>query len=90
MATGRQDELARRLLAPLQRVEPVRLEPATRGRRRRRSVALAVALAVAAGGLAAAVAGPLGGGAHRCPAGHVSSARAAASCQAPRPGSTGR
>jgi hypothetical protein len=62
MATGRQDELARRLLAPLDRVEPVRLAPATRGRRRRRSLALAVALAVAAGGLAAAaVSGPLSG-----------------------------
>jgi hypothetical protein len=62
MATARQDELARRLLAPLDRVEPVRLEPAVRGRRRRRSLSLAVALAVAAGGLAAAaVSGPLDG-----------------------------
>jgi hypothetical protein len=62
VATGRQDELARRLLAPLDRVEPVRLEPATRGRRRRRSLSVAIALAVAAGGLAAAaVSGPLDG-----------------------------
>jgi hypothetical protein len=62
MTMERQDELARRVLAPLDRVEPVRLPSGDRGRRRRRSLALAVALAVAAGGLAAAaVSGPLGG-----------------------------
>jgi hypothetical protein len=60
--TERDDELARKLLAPLDRVEPVRLVSGDRGRRRRRSAALAVALAVAAGGLAAAaVSGPLDG-----------------------------
>jgi hypothetical protein len=62
MTIDRQDDLARRLLAPLDRVEPVRLVSGDRGRRRRRSLALAVALAVAAGGLAAAaVSGPLDG-----------------------------
>jgi hypothetical protein len=88
MAPGRQDDLAGRLLAPLHRVEPVRLAPATRGRRRRRSVALAVALAVAAGGLAAAaVSGPLGGAAHRCPFTGVPRAgsRPAAACTSSRP-----
>ena len=62
MRTERQDELVRRLLAPLERVEPVKLVSDDRGRRRRRSLALAIAFATAAGGLAAAaVTGPLDG-----------------------------
>jgi len=62
MTIERQDELAREVLAPLDRVEPVRLVSGDRGRRRRRSLALAVAIVVAAGGLAAAaVSGPLDG-----------------------------
>ena len=62
MTIERQEELARRVLAPLDRVEPVRLVSGDRGRRRRRSLAFAVALAAAAGGLAAAaVSGPFDG-----------------------------
>ena len=62
MRIERQDELVRRLLAPLERVEPVKLVSDDRGRRRRRSLALAIAFATAAGGLAAAaVSGPLNG-----------------------------
>jgi hypothetical protein len=62
MRIERQEELVRRLLAPLDRVEPVTLVSNDRGRRRRRSLALAVAFVVGAGGLAAAaVSGPLSG-----------------------------
>jgi hypothetical protein len=62
MRIERQEELVRRLLAPLDRVEPVTLVSDDRGRRRRRSLALAVACVLGAGGLAAAaVSGPLDG-----------------------------
>jgi hypothetical protein len=62
MTIERQEELVRRLLEPLERVEPVTLVSNERGRRRRRSLALAIACVLAAGGLAAAaVSGPLNG-----------------------------
>jgi hypothetical protein len=62
MTIERQEELVRRLLAPLDRVEPVALVSNDRGRRRRLSLAVVLACVLAAGGLAAAaVSGPLSG-----------------------------